>query len=159
MKPEVAAAWQAYGAMAQVVVAFIALTLAYRANSLNKGSAFAQHVVATLFNVLAQAREVRGKYRRMFEPFESVAMKRAFRSEWLKTREGVLATLHELALILPAAQPCLKAWQAVEAEEDTHTGSDAVRLQNGAPEALKRYDAAHEAFVTAVATLMREELK
>lgn len=145
------------GSVAQIILAIVAVYLAYTANKLNKESLFMQRILVELFEIVTLARKVKGLYVRMFDPFDSVRDKYAARSEWLKAREEVEERLAEIKCMFSELGVAEKAWQRVADTEDSHVNGDALKIpdKGSISEVTHKYAREHDAFVREVGRLVR----
>jgi len=147
----------AIATVAQVIVAAVALYLAFRANRLNKDALFMQRIIAELFDIVALARKVKVSYVRMFDPFDTPQSKNDARATWLKIREEVAERLAEIRQMFSEVGVVVDAWSKLEEEEDTHIMGAVLKIDDPhvIADATKRYSRTHEAFIQELGKLVR----
>ncbi len=148
---------QTCAAVAQVVIAGVAVYYTARTAWATRDTVFLQSVVTSLNEVRSRASAVRAAYRGMFLRFSVVAEKAEARGAWLRQREEVSTLLGELAELLPEIAPVWDAWKVVEREEDTHATGDALALPPAAAinRAHYRYEDEHRKFVQCMGKVLR----
>lgn len=148
----------AVGSIAQVVIATVALFLAYKANRLNKDSVFAQRVIQELFDIITMAREVQTSYTQLFNKFGSKKAKVEMRTAWVQKREQVATRIAEIATIFPEVKQTEAAWEELEQVEDTHIFTDALVVTDASAcdDAKTRYERVHATFIETVSQLIRK---
>jgi hypothetical protein len=157
MDPRVAQIAQTASAVAQVVIAAVAVWLASRANRTTKDAQFVGTIVSELFAIIVEARRVRKLYRYLFDPFGSTAEKEEARTEWLVERESVEAMIADLVSVFPGLAPIQLAWDRVADREDTHVLNDVLKIGRGLmSSAMSHYDEANQAFIREIGRVIMQ---
>jgi hypothetical protein len=155
--------------VAQVVIAVVATTLAWRSFTHSKSVALNTHKLSSrqpltneLFSLSAAARETEKKYGLLFGRHETVDDKTRLRTDWLRKREEVSVRLNELNKFFPGeVGNSLAVWAEIEAEEDSFAINDALDIGDArlALAPVQKMGVKREEFSSALADAFRRVCK
>ena len=152
-------AWiQSVGALAQVVIAGIAIKLAVAANRVSGDEIFVDRIVQEVFTIIELAGVVKQRYCTVFKVCPDVATKRQSRTDWLGERELVGTRLFQLQQLFPKEfDSALALWSTVVEVEHPHAIGDALSLPaEDARTAFVAYERAHNLFVAELSGIFKK---
>lgn len=150
---------QGAGAIGQVVVAAVALRLAWGANKIARNAHIADVITGQLFSILDATRANEALYKTFLDAFASVEEKRARRNAWVCAQDELTERIRLLASLDSRLGGLHTQWLEVIAIEPDFVGNDSlVRVPDPnselvAPPRAQSYDVFVETLAKAIGAI------